>query len=522
MKKISIISTALLLTGIIVVSCNKLTENPSSVIVSSQYYKTANDAKAAVTAVYDALNSDPGADFPMYGRQLNLLVDNNSDNENFSPSNTNPDVRALGTATYVSANSRIQKNWQQHYYGISKANIAIDNIANIPIDTTTKLEYIREAKFLRALFYFNLVRLFGDVPLVLHDASNPNVNLDSLITIKRTPKDIVYQQIIADLTDATNLPAIAVDAGRATSGSAHALLAKVYVTRKDWPDALTELQKVITAGTFTGATGIYNYDLFASFRDAFQKATKNGKEHIFSVQFATGLGAPNTTQFLSESLTSFNTGVFPIDCISDSSVVQIFDANDTREAVSFYTTQYDAANKDTVYYNNAYTPYLNKFVDYSLTPLAPQNTSGINYPVIRYSEILLLYAEVLNEINGTPTTDAYSAINLVRARAHGKYTAGGTYTDHTYDLTPTLSQSDFRDSVFLERRKEFIQEGQRWFDLVRRGINPNTGNPYLVDALKPIAAKTAGVNANDTIYPIPQVEIQTNSNLTQNAGWVGH
>lgn len=528
MKKILIISTFILLTGIIITSCNKLTENPNSVIVASQYYKTSNDAQAAVTAIYDALNTDPGGDFPMYGRQLNLLVDNNSDNQNFSPSNTNPDVRALGTATYVSANSRIQKNWQQHYYGISKANVAIDNIATIPIqafsDTTLKPRLIREAEFLRALFYFNLVRLFGDVPLILHDASNPNVNIDSLSNIKRTPKAAVYAQIIADLTDATNLPGTydAADIGRATGGAAHALLAKVYVSLKDWPDALTQLKEVLTAGTFAGATGTYGYDMFPNFRDAFQKATKNGIEHIFSAQFATGLGAPNTTQYLSESLTSFNTGVFPIDCISDSSVIQIFDDSDRREAVSFYTEQYDAQTGDTVYYNNAYTPYLNKFVDYSLTPLAPQSTSGINYPIIRYSEILLLYAEVLNEINGGPTTDGYTAINLVRARAHGRYLSGGNYTDHTYDLTPALSQSNFRDSVFLERRKEFIQEGQRWFDLVREGINPNTGNPYLVDALKPIAAKTAGVNANDTIYPIPAVEIQTNPNLTQNAGWVGH
>jgi hypothetical protein len=516
MKKISIISAMLLVSGTIFVSCNKLTENPDSVIVSSQFYQTSADAIAAVTAVYNSLNSDPGGDFPMYGRQLNLLTDNNSDNQNFSPSNTNPDVRALGTATYVSANSRIQKNWQQHYYGISKANVAIDNIANIPTlnfaDTTVKFRLIREAKFIRGLLYFNLVRLFGDVPLILHDASSVGVN--SQLTITRAPKDSVYAQIIADLTDATNLPAsyAASDEGRATAGAAHALLAKVYVTRRDWADALTELQKVLTVGTFPNATGAYGYSLFPNFRDAFQKATKNGQEHIFSAQFATNLGATNTTQFLSESLTSFNTGIFPIDCISDSSVVKIFDSADTRKAVSFYTTIYNPLTGQTIQYNNAYTPYLNKFVDYSLSPLAPQNASGVNYPIIRYSEILLLYAEVLNEINGGPTNDAYTAINLVRTRA---------YAGVPHDVTTGLSKSDFRDTVFLERRKEFIQEGQRWFDLVRRGINQSTGNPYLVDALKIIAAKSS-VSARDTIYPIPQVEIQTNPNLTQNAAWIGH
>jgi hypothetical protein len=519
MKRSSLIYSSLFfVTGLATLSCNKLTENPAGLIVTSQFYKTSSDATAAVTAVYNSLNSDPAGDFPMYGRQLNLLTDNNSDNQNFSPSNTNPDVRALGTATYVSSNSRIQKNWQQHYYGISKANVAIDNIANIPLtqfsDTTVKTRLIREAKFVRALLYFNLVRLFGDVPLVLHDATNANSDVTALVNTTRTPKDSVYAQIIADLTDATNLPPVysSNNIGRATSGAAYALLAKVYVTRKDWPNALAALQKVLTAGTFAGATGNYGYALFSNFRDAFQKGTKNGQEHIFSAQFATGLGAANTTQYLSFSFTSFNTGVFPIDCISDSSVVQIFDDADTRKAVSFYTTVYNASTGQNVVFNNAYTPYLNKFVDYSLSPLAPQNTSGVNFPVIRYADVLLLYAEVLNELNGGPTADAYTAINAIRTRA---------FAGIPHDLTAGLNQSDFRDSVFLERRREFIQEGQRWFDLVRRGTNANTGNPYLVDALKKIAAKSA-VNANDTIYPIPQVEIQTNSNLTQNKGWEGH
>src|SRR5258705_8597312 len=89
------------LTAMIILSCNKLVENPSSVIVSSQFYETSADAVAAVNAVYNTLNSDPLGDFPMYGRQLNLLTDNASDNQNFSPSNTNPDVRALSTVTYV-------------------------------------------------------------------------------------------------------------------------------------------------------------------------------------------------------------------------------------------------------------------------------------------------------------------------------------------------------------------------------------------------------------------------------------
>ena len=493
MKNISSYKIILLLAGAVVglTSCNKLSEDPKSVIVSSQFYQTTSDATSAVNAVYSTLNSDPAGDFPLYGRQLNLLVENASDNQLYSPSNTNPDVRALGTETYISSNSRIQKVWQQLYYGINRANIAIDNVPTIQMDTTLRARLVRESKFIRALLYFDLVRLYGDVPLVLH---NPNsTDIDNLL-IARTPSAQVYSQIIADLEDATNLPKSysSTDLGRATSGAAHTLLAKVYLTQQDWPDALTQLNLVINGG--------YGYALFPNYYDAFQKATKNGVEHIFSVQFETNLGEANSTQYLSESFTSFNTGTFPIDIPVDTSLYNLFSAKDTRRSVTFYNTVYNAATGQNVVFNNAYTPYFNKFVDYSLSPLSSQSLSGVNYPVLRYADVLLMKAEAINEINGGPTSDAYNAINQVRTRAQ------------IANLTSGLNQSAFRDSIFLERRKEFIQEGHRWFDLVRQG------GTVLVDALHKIPAKSAASSKN-TLFPIPLIEIQQNPKLKQNPGY---
>jgi len=478
----------LLLAGGLSVSCNKLREDPNSLITTSQFYKTESDARAAVAAAYSTLNSDPAADFPIYGRNLNLLTGNGSDDQVFSPSNTNPDVRALGTATYVATNDRLKKSWQQHYYGISRANVAIDNIPNIPIDTALRSQLVREAKFIRALLYFNLVRFHGDVPLILHDPTTVDVNK---LLVPRSSKDSVYQQIIADLSDATRLPKAftGADKGRATSGAAHGLLAKVYVTRRQWSAALTELQQVINGG--------YGYDLFDNFQDAFQKATKNGKEHLFSVQFETNLGAKNSTQFVSSGdFNSFNVAVYPGDLPSDS-LYKLFDENDSRRSVTFFTTLYNAATGKTVDFG---APRFAKFIDYSLSPLSNQAQSGINYPVLRYADILLLYAETLNEINGGPTADAYTAINRVRSRAH------------IDNLVTGLNQSQFREAVFLERRKEFIQEGNRWFDLARRG------GTYLYDALKKLPAKT-GAAVKDTLYPIPQSERDLNPLLTQNPGW---
>src|SRR6478735_2677267 len=150
----------MILTAVAVfaISCNKLVEDPDSIIVTSQFYKTQSDAITAVNAVYSTLNTDAAGDFPIYGRNLNLLTGNGSDDQVFSPSNTNTDVRALGTATYVAANDRVKKNWQQHYFAISRANIAIDNIPAVNFDTTTRARLVREAKFLRGLLYFNIVR----------------------------------------------------------------------------------------------------------------------------------------------------------------------------------------------------------------------------------------------------------------------------------------------------------------------------------------------------------------------------
>lgn len=477
------------LITLISVSCNKLVEDPESVITAPQFYKTPSDAIAAVNAVYSTLNTDAAGDFPMYGRNLNLLTGNGSDDQIFSPSNTNPDVRALGTTTYVAANDRIKKNWQQHYFGISRANVAIDNIPNIIMDTALQMRLIREAKYIRGLLYFNVVRFWGDAPLVLHDPTSTNVNE---IKIARSPKDDVYQQIISDLTDATNLPKTydVANKGRATSGAAHALLAKVYLTRKEWSKSLVELNEVMNGG--------YGYALFTNYYDAFQKATKNGIEHIFSAQFETNLGAKNSTQNLSSALfNSFNPSVYPGDGPADSTIYLLFDSTDTRRAVTFYTRQFNPTTGTWVDFG---APRYNKFVDYSLNPLTNQSQSGMNYPVQRYGDILLMYAEVLNELNAGPTLEAYTAINQVRARAQ------------IAELTPGLNQDDFREAVFLERRKEFIQEGNRWFDLARRG------GTYLYDALKKFPAKT-GAAVKDTLYPIPQSEIDINPLLTQNPGW---
>ncbi|MBS1599071.1 MAG: RagB/SusD family nutrient uptake outer membrane protein [Bacteroidetes bacterium] len=527
MKK-TFISSIIFTIAVSQFSCKKLNENPQGSLTPENFYATQSDAVAAVTAVYSTLTTDINNDFPIYGRNLNLIVDNPSDNQVYSPSNTNPDVRALGTATYVSTNDRVHKIYAQLYWGINRANIAIDKIPAINpakfVDPSHSADnLVREAKFIRALLYFNLVRLFGDVPLILHD---PATVANAGALVDRAPRAAVYAQIVQDLTDATSLPTSYTGAniGRVTSGAAHALLAKVFVTVQQWNDAVSELKKVITAGTANlvdATTGNYGYDLFSNFSDAFQPSTKNGKEHVFSAQFNGTVGGFTSTNTLSSF--TWSNSAYTADIPADSTVVHIFDIADQRRSATFYDSLFNQTTNKWVKW-----PFFNflKFVDQStgfVTALQGNQgaNSKVDFPVIRYSEVLLLYAEALNELNG-PTPDAYTAINIVRGRAYHSYTSGGVYTDHTYDLPTGLSQADFRDAVFTERRKEFIQESQRWFDLVRR-TDLGPGQYYLNAVHGMQGNPKAAASLKDTLFPIPQTEIDLyggrNPNFQQNPGW---
>jgi hypothetical protein len=477
MKKIFIL---FILAGTLY-SCTKLDEKPSSFIVKEQFYKTQADAVSAVTAVYGSLIVD-GTEQPMYGREINFLTDMTTDDLSAGPSAINPNVRALSSITYTATDDRLQVMWRQFYTGISRANVAIDNIPNIQMDTVIAHRLVRESKFLRALFYFDMVRLWGDVPIVLHDPTS--LDLSSLKT-NRSPVADVYKQIIADLKDAESLPPIytGADKGRATGGSAKSLLLKVYVTQKDWQDAITIAPQIIN--------GPYGYGLFPNYADIFNKATKNGIEHIFSAQFESNGGLGNTSTLMGAAFAGFGSNV-PADIPADSSVYKQFSNKDTRKAVTFYQT---LTNPTTGVDKVFPTFYFGKYVDRSV--LLTPGQSSINFPILRYADVLLMYSEAINEVHGA-NSDAYTYINLVRNRAN------------TGDLASGLSQSSFRDSLYAERRREFVQEAQRWFDLVRTG--------QLVQAVSKVATKT-NVSTKNYLFPIPQSEISLNPQLTQNQGY---
>jgi hypothetical protein len=489
MKKI----ITFILSASLFVSCTDLEVTPTSFVTEDNFFKTQDDAVASVTAAYASLSLDPGEQ-SLFGRNLYFLTDMASDYAAAGVSATNPQVRALSSSTHDATTDRVQVAWRQIYAGINRANVSIDNIPKTSGSEVIKTRLINEAKFIRGLLYFQAVRLWGGVPIVLHEATS--INVESLKS-KRAPIEEVYKQIISDLTAAESLPVTypANEAGRATSGAAKSILVKVYLTRKEWDKTIAKSKEVINGG--------YGYALFENFSDIFNKTKKNGKEHIFSVQFEpnqAGNGSSGST-FMATSFTGF-TATEPADIISDVALFyNIYAAGDTRRDVSYKKQLFNPAT------GTLYTfpkPIFSKYLD--VTNLAAPSNVAINFPIIRYADILLSFAEAINEQSG-PTAEAYEAVNKVRRRAYG---ADINTPNVSVDLVG-LTTAELRAAIREERKKEFVQEGQRWFDLVRWGT--------LVSEVKKVTAKNS-VSERNNLYPIPQSERNIDPvGLPQNPGY---
>lgn len=479
--------------GLILAGCSTLDEKPESFLVSEQFYQNESQSIASVTGLYRKLFESGQA---LYNSLFQIGVEMATDDYEAGPRARNAHVRAISGLTHDPSNDRMEQLWKQSYDGINASNIAIDKIALIDaskINGTIRTRLINEAKFLRALHYFNLVRWFGPVPLVLHETTS--LSPESL-EVEKSPEADVYRQIISDLRDAESLPKTAdygaADIGRATSGAAKSLLSKVYLTQKDWDNAILKSKDVIDHE---------GYDLFDDFADVFAVAKKNGKEHIFSAQFKGNSGYQGNS-LASRSAPADVPGIngdYADALHVAGGLYESFSDNDTRKAITFVTKITSPVNGQL--YTLA-TPQFHKYYDESV--IGSQSQSSKNLPIIRYAEVLLIYAEALNEKNG-PTEQAYWAIDKVRQRAHiGKL----------QEIIPALTQDQFRDAVFLERRKELVFEYQRWFDLSRRGA------AYYVNTLK-AAGKTLAAPRH-VHFPTPQRELNLNSKLKQHPDWVNY
>ena len=373
--------------------------------------------------------------------------------------------------------------WRASYQVIARANLSVTRIPEVSMDETLKARLIGEAKFLRALSYFNLVRLFGGVPLVLE----PESDIDEYL-VPRATETAVYDQIIADLENATeSLPKTfsGSNKGRATKGAAMGQLAKVYLTMGTWDMA---------AGYCEDIMDLNVYGLWDDYKDNFREANKNGKESLFEVQFYAG-EQPENSQIVISALPSIYAFPAAVGIILPTEdLLNRFDSGDYRYDVTFF-------EEYSYFGNNTFDPHIWKHWDQDVYEPGETGQSGANFPVMRYAEVLLMYAEALNEVHQGPTQEAYDAVNRVRERARNGV------PDVVPDLQ-NLSYEEFRDAVLNEKRLETVNEGHRWFDLKR------TGN--LVEYLN----RAKGAKADPQPYhyrmPIPQREMDLNPNLEQN------
>ncbi|MEI7500521.1 MAG: RagB/SusD family nutrient uptake outer membrane protein [Bacteroidota bacterium] len=464
-------------------ACTKKLDQKPHQIYYDNYYQTEGDALTAVNAVYDVLGS-----VNQYSSYLWLIQDIGSDDCNARVTLNDPNLHEINNYTVKTTNNYIAKIWQGSYLGISRANIVLEKVPPISMDTALKARILGEARFLRGLYYFNLVRLFGDVPLVTVPVS-PNLTPEEIYPY-RSPVNKVYGLIIEDLKfAAAKLPAKYTnpnDKGRATSGAALGILSKVYLTTKEWEKAYSTALLVIESN---------DYALHPDYAANFKETNKNGIESVFEVQFYRKVTSENSQMVIS-GLPSIP-GLFAAGVeimLPTQDLLNSFDTNDYRKSVTFFDH----------YWQYTFEPHIWKYWDQVAYKPSATSSSGADFMVMRYSEVLLIYAEALNEANGGPTIEAFWAINKVRERARNGISTA------LPDLTG-LNQDEFRKALLIERRHEFINEGHRWYDLVRTGT--------LIESVKRAKGDQSNPSSFNYLFPIPQREIDINRNLIQNTGY---
>jgi len=513
MKKIYFI---LLISFAAFASCNKdLNQVPISTATTATFYQQPSDFIQGINAVYNNLRGYPD--------RLMFLSEVRSDN--IYPNNSDGVARdhdpINNFQTNIPTNVYVEEAWRSDFNGIFDANTVLDQLnkngsfAGSPALVT---RLTAEAKFLRAFFYFDLVRYYGKLPIIDHPASAAEAN-----AISRSAVTDVYKFIIDDLQFAVaNLPTnfsgpfpnyTSADIGRATKYAAEGVLANVYMARSgpdygiagpglglsEWSLALPLLQDIISSGLFA-----FN----PSFTNIFSYANQNpaiNKEAVFDIMFLRGQSPILGTDFpwlLSPQnyFNSFPTGNTAANGLIGNPNVSYdllndYDSTDARKAPTIHTTPFS--------YNGTVDahPFLRKYLDTTQIPTSRFDW-GINFIAVRYTDILMLKAECILHGAAGAQGDVDDIINQVRARA-GLDPITGVTLDQLYD----------------ERRREFANEGLRWFDLQRSGNLVTIMNAW-INVEDAALHKMNQVTPNDIIYPVPQTQLDASPGLyDQNPGY---
>ena len=477
--------------------CNFLQKEPLTSITPNNFFTSGDDAEASITAVYDALQG-AGA----YGQDLFTMGEMPTDN----CTSANNDVNALRTISWTPNTSQVGNVFRQAYLGVNRANVVLKYVPTVTMDTARRSQIQGEARFMRALCYFNLVRAYGDVPLRLQPTET---SLPAEINLPRAAAADVYAQIVADLQRAAiQMPTS--NPNRASRNSANALLTRVQLTQRNWAAAQAAANKVIAN----------NIALNATFKSLFPAENK-GPESLFEIQYAGSADSGNLIPdeilplpIATYSYAKFNVPTAELIAFADT-------VNDRRWAYNGnivgnsgnligrdHVSYLDAKNRNTSGANaNDRGPFV-----YKWTSIGNGFNSTDNNYVLRYAEVLLSYAEAVNEQTG-PSTDVLAKLNLVRQRAG--------LAALTAASPQAASKQTMRNEIERQRRLEFAFEGERWWDLVRyaRHTLADPSAVHTITALDRIALFRNSRDVNFLLFPLPQAEINTNPQLKQNPGY---
>ncbi|MEJ8818368.1 RagB/SusD family nutrient uptake outer membrane protein [Lacibacter sp. H407] len=503
MKKITINIASLFLLTLLLASCKKWVDyNPREDfrITELDYLASESDYRTMAVSVYTPLQ---------WINQVVPIGDIASDNAVSGGENAS-DVLALQQIddySHTPVNSALTEIWSSAYEGVNRANYMTQykdkNPAGGTVDFAGKDALYGEVYFIRAYYYFTLVKMFGDVPLFV----DRRLGLTDSKTLQRSPKAEVYAQIEKDLTAAiAALPAVQQQKGRITKYAAQALMGKVLIYQGKFDAAAPILESIITANAFSLVTDFASMYLFTG---------ENGPESVFEIQYSNtspyynwagynrGQGNYAVQQCGVRGLNG--TGAMPYAAgwstnLPTQNLANAYTAGDKRKAVTVldieaYKTANPALNityqvapyKNTGLYNQKYLPRKGE----TSGQLELNYTN--NFRIIRFAEVLLLAAEAFNRSSTPNDTKAQTYLNRVRQRAFG---------DNLHDITATGTA--LRQAIWDERRLELGMEGDRFFDLVRTGQAPT---------------KITGFQAGKhEVFPIPQQEV-TISGLSQNSGY---
>lgn len=462
-------SSFIFLISFLLSSCAKqLDQIPSTSKVLDGFFSNQSEAEEYINSVYGALQRGG-----LYGQNVPFLGEMPSDNTwDQVPANDNGFPGQLDLFTTISTNDNLSQNWKDSYVAIQRANVVLNRIDSITYTTDALKESRKGAmKFIRALVYFNLVRTYGDVPLVTIETKDPN----SYFGQGRTAADAVYNQIIKDLTEAiAELPATSDKTGGVVKTAAEALLGKVYLTLKKYQNAVDVLNDVVQSNM---------HHLLPNINDVFDINNENNAEDIFSVQFASNVnGNSEGSSFQQQTSPSGSINGAKGHDLPTTYLYNLYTSADRRKGVYIDVTPGGVA-------------YCKKYV---ANPANPSD-GGSNFVVLRYADVLLMLAEANNELNHP--TDALTYLNQIRNRAG------------LDDFTAT-DKAIISTEVALQRQLELVLEGHRWFDLLRTGNAVQVMNNWFASQGQNIT-----IDTHNLLMPVPQDQIDTDPSIKQNPGY---